>query len=533
MTLAVELSQDEVRSATLRAALEAADVLAEHGHSREAMRAHQLTARAAARLHRLDLARDEAAMAAPLRRRGAAADRIESWRVEASLRLADGDAPGAEHALQAGLRLLEDYRAALGAVELRVSASAIGADLARAGLGLALAAGDPARVLAWAERLRSNTLRLAPVRPTADPELRAEQAELRTVEARMRADGRDRRLAARRAELESAIRARMRHIRGDGNSAPVDASPRDAARALGDRVLVEYVEHDGALYAVTLAHGRHALHDLGRADEPIAELDWLRFALARGRRRLEGAEAAAAALDRLLVAPLAVGDAPLVVVPTGALHALPWGALPSLRGRPVVVAPSLSLWADLTARPRPRRRRTALIAGPRLRHASREIRELAALYPDARALTRVSAAAAANALDGATLAHVACHGRLRADSPLFSSLELADGPLTALDLQGLRRAPDVLVLSACDLALSELHAGDELLGFAAALLGMGTRTIVASVVPVPDAAARRLMLAFHRELAAGAAPATALARAPAALGGGAAAMQGFVCLGAG
>ena len=91
----------------------------------------------------------------------------------------------------------------------------------------------------------------------------------------------------------------------------------------------------------------------------------------------------------------------------------------------------------------------------------------------------------------------------------------------------------MLVLSACDLALSELHPGDELLGFAAALLGMGTRTIVASVVPVPDAAARRLMLAFHRELAAGAPPATALARAPAALRGGAAALQGFVCLGAG
>ena len=35
---------------------------------------------------------------------------------------------------------------------------------------------------------------------------------------------------------------------------------------------------------------------------------------------------------------------------------------------------------------------------------------------------------------------------------------------------------------------------------------MGTRTIVASVVPVPDAAARRMMLAFHRNLAGGDAP---------------------------
>ncbi len=93
--------------------------------------------------------------------------------------------------------------------------------------------------------------------------------------------------------------------------------------------------------------------------------------------------------------------------------------------------------------------------------------------------------AALRALDGAKLAHVACHGRFRSDSPLFSSLELADGPLTALDLQRLRRAPELLVLSACDVALSERHPGDELLGFSAALLASGTRTIVASVVPFP------------------------------------------------
>jgi CHAT domain-containing protein len=137
------------------------------------------------------------------------------------------------------------------------------------------------------------------------------------------------------------------------------------------------------------------------------------------------------------------------------------------------------------------------------------------------------------ALDGAQLAHVACHGRFRSDSPLFSSLELADGPLTALDLQRLGQAPEILVLSSCELALSDRHPGDELLGLSAALLAMGTRTIVASVVPVPDAAARRLMLSFHRALGAGAPPATALARVQAALPRASAALAGFVCLGTG
>ena len=45
---------------------------------------------------------------------------------------------------------------------------------------------------------------------------------------------------------------------------------------------------------------------------------------------------------------------------------------------------------------------------------------------------------------------------------------------------------------------------------------MGTRTIIASVVPVPDAGAKRLMIALHRHLTAGDSPSVALAKAQAA-----------------
>jgi CHAT domain-containing protein len=212
------------------------------------------------------------------------------------------------------------------------------------------------------------------------------------------------------------------------------------------------------------------------------------------------------------------------------LHALPWGMLPSLRGRPVVVAPSLAAWRELARRRRSQRSKAAFIAGPDLPHATGEVRSIARLYDDPVVLTGKAATVARvlAAIDGASLAHVACHGHFRADSPLFSSLRLADGPLSALELQSLRRAPQMLILSACDLALSRRHPGDELLGVSAALLAMGTRTIVASVIRIPDATARRMMLAFHTELAHGAAPASALARAQAS-----APVAGFVCLGAG
>src|SRR4029077_9192296 len=100
--------------------------------------------------------------------------------------------------------------------------------------------------------------------------------------------------------------------------------------------------------------------------------------------------------------------------------------------------------ADLGAREGARRGKTVLVGGPRLRHARRELRDLAGLHPRAVILDGPSATSGSVllALDGASLAHVACHGRFRADSPLFSALELDDGTVTAFHLQPLPQPPD-------------------------------------------------------------------------------------------
>ncbi len=66
------------------------------------------------------------------------------------------------------------------------------------------------------------------------------------------------------------------------------------------------------------------------------------------------------------------------------------------------------------------------------------------------------------------------------------------------------------------------------MGLSAALFALGTRTLVASVMPVHDESARHLMVDFHRRLSAGRAPASALAAAQASLG-----VLGFACFGAG
>jgi len=83
------------------------------------------------------------------------------------------------------------------------------------------------------------------------------------------------------------------------------------------------------------------------------------------------------------------------------------------------------------------------------------------------------------------------------------------------DLQRLRRPPSRVVLSACELGLSSVRAGDEILGMVAALLAAGSSTVIASVASPVDETVPDVMVPFHRLLAGGRDPAEALASATA------------------
>ncbi len=310
---------------------------------------------------------------------------------------------------------------------------------------------------------------------------------------------------------------------------------------------MEIVEQEGRLHAVVAAAGRCTLHHLGDAGRVTDELAALGFALRRlGRPRgspavveagRRSADEALARLDEQLLAPLRARLAArdLVVVPTAPLHAVPWPSLPSLAAAAVEVAPSSAWWCQRPAPPSAGE--IALVAGPGLPGAASEVGELAARYPGARVLTGAAATveATTRALDGAALAHLACHGRFRAENPLFSALELADGSLTVYDLERLTRAPAVVVLSACDSGVSAVRPGDELLGLLSSLFALGTDAVVASAVPVPDLDTSALMLAFHDALGRGATAAAALGAARDAVDPtsptGFVARTAFVCFG--
>ena len=540
--------------ALLATARRTAAGLADAGWVVLALDAHLIAAQLALELGGLEEARGLLARAARARRRGPVDLRSRAWHAEALVRLAAGDRRGAESALRAGMRVLDAFRGALGATELRAYASAHAGDVARLGLRLAVEERRADRVLSWAERWRAGALRLRPVRPSGDSVLEDALVELRQVVRQLEQTalaGRDTTgLRRRQAALEQAVQRRARHVAGDADALAVRPGDAELRALFDERALVEVVELDGRLHAVVLAGGRFSLHRLGDLQEVSRELAGLRFGLRRlafGHGSPSSLEAAADAvayaagrLDELLVGPLRarVGTGrPLVLVPTGVLHALPWSALPSLRGRPLSVAPSAALWrraAAAAARPASGGP-VVIVEGPGLPGAAGEVAALAGRYPDATCLTGAAAtvAAVAEALDGAELAHIAAHGAFRVDNPLFSSLQLADGPLTVYDLEGLVRAPRRLVLSACDSGLSGVRPGDELMGLAGALFSLGMSTLVASVIPVPDAATKELMLALHRGLQAGLGPAHALASAQAASGRDAAVSASFVCFGAG
>lgn len=474
--------------------------------------------------------------------RGPTGLRVVAWHAVALRAEALGDRAAALRAARAGLRLSRAQVAACGAEDLRAHAADHGSELAGIGLRLTLDRGDAAGVLRWSEAHRATALLLPPVRPPRDPATAADLASLRASSAALAeqiAAGQDSRAAARNCDqLRAAITARLR--RDPGGSAAVEELDLAAlTRAVGERALISFLRSQGRCHAVSLVAGRCRLRDLGDFADVLGLLETARFALLRtaGGRRGNWAQARRAALehavgglDRLLCKAFPEVDGrDLVLVPTADLFRMPWSLLPSWRGRSIVVAPSARTWLRAAAGPGRRRRGVLLAGGPDLSGATAEVTALRELHPHATVLVGADATAAAvlHGLAGAELAHLACHGEFRDENPLFSSLNLADGPLVVHELSGLRRAPRTLVLSACDSARCAVRPGDELLGLTAALLATGTRTVVAAVSPVDDAATVELMIHLHRGLRAGVRAGQALADAAAATG-----VYGFVCLGA-
>lgn len=544
------------RGALIRRLRESASALHGAGWLVPALDARIVAAVLALNGARPALARQELALAARARRSGPADVRSRAWLAEALLRDSEGSTRGARSALRAGLRVVEDHRASMGASELRASVSVHRGALARAGLRIALRGGSASEVHWWAERGRASANEPRPARPPEDEvlahllqDLRATVAE--TEEARLSGSPAGP-LLTRQVELERQILQRSREsASGVGVHASEPPHVDVLAEHLGDAAYVEYVGLDDQLFAVSIVGGRPRLHALGADAELRHSLGHLPFALRRlahphtRANQLAAATSvvnrAVTAISQTLFAPLAavIGDRRLTIVPTSWLQTVPWSIIPACAGRPVSLAPSTALWHAAVTRSDHPGGRIAAVAGPGLSAASREARGVAELHPGASLLSGplATAEATAAAIDGASVVHVAAHGTIRSDNPLFSSILLADGPYTVYDIERLAATPHHVVLAACNTALSQVTADVEILGLSAALLRQETATLVAPVVPIPDAETYALMIAYHRGLRSGRGPAEALAQAQVEQSRDGtrarASAAGFVCLGSG
>jgi len=491
-------------------------------HAPDQIQAHLLAGRVALAVNRRRQAREHLRAAAAARRGGSAITRAEGWLAQAKLAEEADDTRLVLSACRHGLDVLDGHRLTLGASELRARATDHGAELAELALRTCLRRARPRPLLMWSERWRATVCAVPAVRPPADDDVRHDLATLRATTSRLDealVNGTPvGSLAGRSQRLERRIRDRLRRQPGTLGD-PVARAPGIVGPLLdelGTDRLAAIVAIDGDLHVLVCGGGRVRRTVAGRVSVAARHLEtacWLLRRLAYGpppaaaTRLLARLEVVGRQLeDELLGAATGLlGDGPVVIVPPGRFSAVPWSLLPGLRHRVHTVAPSATAWVNARRAPRPAEDEVVLVRGPGLSSGGGEIPHLAAAYPAARVIEHDAATAAAvlSAIDGSALVHLAAHGRFRADSPMFSSIRLADGPLTVYDFQQLRRTPYRIVLPSCDSGAVQPVGADELLGLTAALLPLGTAGIAATVVPVNDVATVSVMCAMHTALSTG------------------------------
>jgi tetratricopeptide (TPR) repeat protein len=217
------------------------------------------------------------------------------------------------------------------------------------------------------------------------------------------------------------------------------------------------------------------------------------------------------ALYQGLLAPLEaeLADQPLIVIPHGLLHYVPFHALYDgrryvLEGHSVHTAPSAGV-LRLCCDQRPAGNGQALLMGVSDASTPQVIEEVesighllgdATLFTGPRAtLDRLKAHAAAQGV-----IHIASHALFRADNPLFSALRLADGWLNVNDVYQLQLNARLVTLSGCETGVGLVSQGDELIGLSRAFFYAGAPSLVVSLWAVNDDSTALLMQHFYQSL---------------------------------
>lgn len=462
--------------------------------------------------------------AAPLAAGTTIGTRLLHREVGAELAVLEGRRPRALRLARTGLDELAEWQSSFGSLDLQSALVAHGTRLITVGISEAVASGRASEVFEWSERTRNLTGRIVPLRPPANVANAADLAELRQLRASdpspASGDGRA------ETALRAAIRARQWEGRGSGSLEAL-ASLEEVQAELGteDSALLAILWSGERLTALAVTPQSSAVVDLGllgpirsELDGLIADLDMAAATLSPGMQKVVNASLAhrLRRLDVLIVEPVRqyLGTGRLVVTPPGVLAGMPWSLLPTLSRRSLTLPVSATRWRAQRAQPLSLRS-AGFAAGPGVARAEEEVTDAASGWETSTVLVGKAATseAVAQVAQRVDLLHVSAHGRHSADNPLFSGVLLADGPWFGYDVDQLPVVPEVVVLSACEVGRSAVRWGQEALGMSQAWLHAGVRCVIAAPASVDDSLACELLTEAHSLIAAGAAPADALAAA--------------------
>lgn len=265
---------------------------------------------------------------------------------------------------------------------------------------------------------------------------------------------------------------------------------------------------------------------------------------------LPGVKTETAALAALLFTDLSVdAERPLVIVPHGVLHYIPFEALP-LSGVPIVqrhavtYMPSLNSMIHLRRSPRSSAPIRALAVGNPtaaaaaaattrwgdvenisllgdLPFADRELYAIGRALPDRTQILSGRSARESHirsqTLGRFPVIHFATHGLVSDAHPKRSGLLLSpedgeDGLLQMGEIYGMALSADLVVLSACQTALGREVTGEGIVGLTRAFFYAGARSVVSALWNLNDRFAADFIERFYQEIGAGGSPEQALRR---------------------
>ncbi len=443
--------------------------------------------------------------------------------------LVDGERPDVH--LVAVRRLLAEHRAGLVDAELQAGVARLTSRFRQLALDQALSRGSAEQLLVGEEQWRATRPRPAIItRPHSDRESEL-LAELRMLCRDRAADvDLDEQREQRIAELETEIRRlSFTHQPVDQAAGGTDdgrqLSVEWIGRQLESRTLVEFIIHRQQLHAVAVGpdlEGGVVHWTVGPWSEILRKATTITTQLERLMRSAPGSASTAVRWDAIsddarslgrqlfpsrfgLRRPVDAGadtdgDGGTVVVAPLGLTALPWRIVVGAGLAPVALVPDAAA-LNASAPSVGTAHSAAAVVGPGLPKAEFELEAFRRLFSSVRVVESATVGELGATLEQDDVVHVAAHCRFRSDSLLFSSLEMADGPVPVYELARLDHTPTLVVLSACNGGGLPTDGHGEWLGLAPELLRLGTESLVAPSHSVADDDAAAVTSRLYHHLA--------------------------------